>query len=76
METSENDRFSDVFWGCKKETPGSNGLTTIILIIRPYLLQEMLKHLNMDYRPVLTWLQKFWKLPLWMNSRPKSKFGS
>ena len=55
-------------------------VTTIKLVMRQNLPQESLKRLDMDYRPSLTWLQKFeilylkrWnKLLLWMNSRSKS----
>ena len=34
-------------------------VTTIKLVMRQNLPQESLKRLDMDYRPSLTWLQKF-----------------
>ena len=34
-------------------------VTTIILVMRQHFPQEILKQLDMDYRPSLTWLQKF-----------------
>ena len=56
----------------------------IILVMHQHFPQEILKQLDMDSRPPLTWLQKFgtlylkrWnKLLLWINPRPKSKSGS
>ena len=59
-------------------------VTTIILVMRHCFPHEILKQLDMDYKPSLTWLQKFrtlhpkrWnKLLLWMNSKPKPKYGS
>ena len=37
---------------------------TIILAMRQHFPQEILKQLDMDYRPSLTWLQKFGTLYL------------
>ena len=34
-------------------------VTTIILVMRQHFAREMLKQLDLDYRPSLTWLQKF-----------------
>ena len=39
-------------------------VTTIILVMRQHFPQEILKQLDMDYRPSLTWLQKFGTLCL------------
>ena len=39
-------------------------VTTIILVIHKYFPQEILKQLDMDYRPSRTWLQKFGTLCL------------
>ena len=33
-------------------------VATIILVMRQHFLQEILKKIDMDYRPSLTWLQK------------------
>ena len=35
-------------------------VTTIILMLRQRFPQEILKQLDMDYRPSLTWLQKLY----------------
>ena len=39
-------------------------VTTIILVMRQHFPQEILRQLDMDYRPSLTWLQKFGNLYL------------
>ena len=39
-------------------------VTTLILVMHHHCLQEILKQLNMDYRPSLKWLQKFGTLYL------------
>ena len=39
-------------------------LTTIILVMRQHFPQEILKQLDMDFKPSLTWLQKFGTLYL------------
>ena len=38
--------------------------TTIILAMRQHFPQEILKQLDMDYRPSLTWLQRYETLHL------------
>ena len=40
-----------------------NGLTSIILVMCPYVPQEILKQLDMDSRPSITWVQKWDLVP-------------
>ena len=65
LKTSENVRFSDVFSGCRKTTPGCNGLTLTYLYFYHTLYQFINALENTDKKLPSTFTFHFEELLSW-----------